>query len=76
MRVTLKLGGSILEDAPTREEIVRQVAAAVDRGAQVLIVHGGGKRLSRRLGELGIESRFESGLRVTDERTRSEEHTS
>jgi acetylglutamate kinase len=69
LRVTLKLGGSILEDAPTRGEIVRHVAAAIGRGAQVLIVHGGGKRLSRRLGELGIESRFEAGLRVTDERT-------
>jgi len=69
LRVTLKLGGSILEDAATRGEIVRGIASAIGHGAQVLIVHGGGKRLSRRLGELGIESRFEGGLRVTDENT-------
>ena len=71
MRVTIKLGGSILEDAPTRDEIVGRVAAAVESGTQVLIVHGGGKRLNRRLAELGIDSRFVSGLRVTDERTLS-----
>jgi acetylglutamate kinase len=68
-RVALKLGGSILEDAPTKARIVKQVADAVARGTEVLVVHGGGKRLNRRLEELGIESRFVAGLRVTDEAT-------
>ncbi len=68
-RVAVKLGGSILEDEPTRARIVREVAAAVARGTEVLIVHGGGKRLNRRLEALGMESRFVAGLRVTDEAT-------
>lgn len=68
MRITLKLGGSVLEDVSVMTEIARQVATAVVHGTEVLIVHGGGKRLNRRLGELGIESKFISGLRVTDER--------
>jgi len=70
-RVALKLGGSILEDAPTMGRIVEQVAAVVARGTEVVIVHGGGKRLNRRLEDLGIESRFVAGLRVTDEATLS-----
>ena len=68
-RVAVKLGGSVLEDEPTRARIVREVATAVIGGTEVLIVHGGGKRLSRRLAALGIESRFVAGLRVTDEAT-------
>ncbi len=68
-RVAVKLGGSILEDAPTRARILREVAAAIAGGTEVVIVHGGGKRLNRRLQALGIESRFVAGLRVTDEAT-------
>lgn len=68
-RVAVKLGGSILEDAPTRARVVEEVASAVSSGTEVLIVHGGGKRLNRRLEALGIESRFVAGLRVTDEAT-------
>jgi acetylglutamate kinase len=70
-RIALKLGGSILEDAPTKAKIAQQVADAVARGTEILIVHGGGKRLNRRLEALGIESRFVAGLRVTDEATLS-----
>ena len=36
---------------------------------RLVIVHGGGKRLSAWLDRLGIESRFEDGLRVTDDAT-------
>ena len=71
MRLTVKLGGSILEEAGTREDLLRQIAAVVSRGHQVLMVHGGGKRLSRLLAQLGIESRFVGGLRVTDAATLS-----
>ncbi len=68
-RVAVKLGGSILEDAATRSRIVEEIAGAVAGATEVLIVHGGGKRLNRRLEALGIESRFVGGLRVTDEAT-------
>jgi acetylglutamate kinase len=71
LRLTVKLGGSILEEASIREDLLRQMATLVSRGHQVLVVHGGGKRLSRLLAKLGIESRFVGGLRVTDAETLS-----
>ncbi len=69
MRMAIKLGGSILENAEIRASLIRQVAAIRKGGAEIILVHGGGKSLSRRLGELGILSRFVDGLRVTDEPT-------
>lgn len=69
MRFTVKLGGSILEEAGTRHAILGQVADLVRQGHEIILVHGGGKSLSRRLSQLGIESRFLDGLRVTDAAT-------
>lgn len=66
MRITVKLGGSILEDAVVRASILRQVAELRQRGAEVILVHGGGRNLSRRLTQLGLGSHFINGLRVTD----------
>ena len=61
--VVVKLGGTtVAEQDHVLEEIVT-VAAEVD----VVVVHGGGKRLSEWLERLGVESRFEHGLRVTDD---------
>jgi len=69
LRITVKFGGSILEQAGVAEGILRQVAEACADGNQVILVHGGGKNLNRRLDQMGIESRFEHGLRVTDSET-------
>ena len=69
MRFTVKLGGSILEDASIRYEILRQVSSLRARGSEIIVVHGGGKRLSRRLAQLNLPSRFIDGLRVTDRAT-------
>jgi acetylglutamate kinase len=69
LRFTVKLGGSILEEAGTRRAIIGQVATLVGQGHEIILVHGGGKSLSRRLSQLGIESRFVDGLRVTDTAT-------
>lgn len=69
MRITIKLGGSLLENPSTRSSILRQVARLHTEGTEIILVHGGGKRLSKRLAELGLESRFVGGLRVTDEAT-------
>jgi acetylglutamate kinase len=69
LRFTVKLGGSILEEAGTRRAVIRQVAALAGQGHEIILVHGGGKSLSRRLSQLGIESRFVDGLRVTDAAT-------
>lgn len=69
MRITVKLGGSILDDAPIRRGILEQIAALHNLGNEIILVHGGGKHLSRRLLQLGVPSDFLDGLRVTDETT-------
>ena len=47
----------------------RQIAAAARGGIEVVVVHGGGKQMTRFLAERGIESRFVNGLRVTTPET-------
>jgi len=69
VRITVKLGGSILEDASVRASILRQVAELRRSGAETILVHGGGKSLSRRLSQLGLSSQFIDGFRVTDGET-------
>ena len=69
VRLTVKLGGSILEDAGIRSHIINQIVAARNQGHEIILVHGGGKHLNRRLSQLGLTSRFINGLRVTDEAT-------
>ncbi len=66
MRLTVKLGGSILEDPGTRTGILKQIAGGRLQGHEIILVHGGGKSLSRRLTQLGMNSRFVNGLRVTE----------
>ena len=69
MRITVKLGGSILEENSIRSNILSQVSGATALGHEVILVHGGGKSLNRRLDQLRIESRFKDGLRVTNAET-------
>ncbi|MBI1357244.1 MAG: acetylglutamate kinase [Acidobacteria bacterium] len=65
MKLLVKLGGTLLEAEATRKGLALQAAALVKAGHQVVIVHGGGKRLSRYLQEQGVASEFRNGLRVT-----------
>ena len=69
MRFTAKLGGSILEDGASRRSILAQIAKLKAAGHEAILVHGGGKSLSRRLNQLGLTARFVNGLRVTDAAT-------
>ncbi len=69
MRFTAKLGGSILEDASIRGSILGQIAKLKRAGHEAILVHGGGKSLSRRVGQLGLTVRIVDGLRVTDAAT-------
>ncbi len=69
MRITVKLGGSILEDSEIRRSLLAQVSRLKAQNHEILLVHGGGKSLSRRLLQLGLESHFQDGLRVTDGET-------
>jgi acetylglutamate kinase len=64
VKIVIKLGGTLLDDAGSRQRLAREIAAAAGRN-EVVVVHGGGKQMTRYLTERGIESRFVNGLRVT-----------
>lgn len=66
MRLTLKLGGSILEEPGIRHPVLQQIVELRKGRHEVILVHGGGKSLSRRLSQLGVRSEFLDGLRITD----------
>ncbi len=61
--LVLKLGGTTLAD----QAHVLDEVATVARQRPVVLVHGGGKRITEWLERLGVPSRFEGGLRVTDQ---------
>ncbi|HUP04600.1 MAG TPA: acetylglutamate kinase [Bryobacteraceae bacterium] len=69
MKVLIKLGGTLLDDAARRDALAAQIAAARESGAEAVVVHGGGKQMTRYLAERGVESRFVNGLRVTTPET-------
>src|SRR5439155_8283711 len=69
MKILVKLGGALLDDAPSRASLERQIAGVRGRGVEMVVVHGGGKQMTRYLAERGIESRFVNGLRVTTPET-------
>ncbi len=60
--VVVKLGGTTLAE---QTQVLAEVAQ-VARRRPVVLVHGGGKRMTEWLERLGVETRFEGGLRVTD----------
>jgi acetylglutamate kinase len=63
VKVLIKIGGTLLDS----QEKVRSIAAQLaDSNQQIVVVHGGGKEVTRFLAERGVESRFENGLRVSD----------
>ncbi len=68
-RVVVKYGGSAMLDEKLQESVIKDVALLKLVGMEPIIVHGGGKEISRWLGYMGKESEFVDGLRVTDEDT-------
>lgn len=62
MRVLIKLGGTLLDASEIRHRLAREIARI---GETVVVVHGGGRQMTRFLSERGVESRFVNGLRVT-----------
>jgi acetylglutamate kinase len=69
MRILVKLGGTLLDENGLRASLASQIAKAAREGFEVVVVHGGGKQMTRYLAERGIESRFVNGLRVTTPET-------
>jgi len=65
-RLLIKLGGTLLDQDESRLRLAQEIATiAADPAYQVVVVHGGGKQMTRFLAERGIESRFVNGLRVS-----------
>jgi acetylglutamate kinase len=70
MRIVIKFAGALLEDTQTIRSISQNVAALARHGHEILVIHGGGRLFTSTLKRLGIDSKFVSGLRVTDLETR------
>jgi acetylglutamate kinase len=65
-KLLIKLGGTLLDAPDSRLRLAREIAAAAaEPGNRIVVVHGGGKQMTRFLAERGVESRFVKGLRVT-----------
>ena len=65
MKALIKLGGTLLDTCESRRRLAGEIARAVEGGLEAVIVHGGGKQMTRYLADRGVESRFINGLRVT-----------
>ena len=64
----IKYGGAFMDDADpaVRTRVATDIAFLSAVGIKVVVVHGGGKAITRALKESNVETRFEHGLRVTD----------
>ena len=67
--VLVKLGGSVMEIEENLESLMDDIAFMRAVGIKVVIVHGGGKAISKAIKDYGHEAKFLDGQRVTDETT-------
>ena len=67
--VVVKYGGHAMGDAYLGEAFARDIALLKQSGINPIVVHGGGPQIGQMLEKMQIKSRFEGGLRVTDEQT-------
>ena len=74
--MVVKLGGSVLDDIELQRKLLTDVAFMATVGMRPIIVHGGGKAITRAMNEVGLEPVWVQGRRYTDERTLTiAEHT-
>jgi acetylglutamate kinase len=67
--VVVKVGGSVMESQENLERLLTDIAFMNTVGIKTVLVHGGGKAISREMEKEGIAPHFVQGLRVTCERT-------
>jgi acetylglutamate kinase len=65
VRLLIKLGGTLLDHGESLRAIAKQLAE-ISAQHQLVVVHGGGKQVTRFLEERGVASRFKDGLRISD----------
>lgn len=67
--IVVKYGGSAMVDENLKKNVIKDVTLLKLVGFKPIIVHGGGKEISRWVGKVGMEPHFINGLRVTDAET-------
>ena len=67
--IVVKYGGSAMVDENLKRQVIQDVVLLKLVGFKPIIVHGGGKEISRWVAKVGMEPRFVGGLRVTDKDT-------
>lgn len=65
MTLLIKLGGTLLDAPESRQRLAGEIRDVVKAGHRVIVVHGGGKQMTRFLEAQGIKSNFVNGLRVS-----------
>ena len=67
--IVVKYGGSAMVDEELKKRVIQDVTLLKLVGFKPIIVHGGGKDISRMVERVGMTPKFVNGLRVTDEET-------
>ena len=67
--IVVKYGGSAMSNEELQKNVIKDVTLLKLVGFKPIIVHGGGKEISRWVGKVGKEAEFIGGLRVTDDET-------
>ena len=67
--IVVKYGGHAMGDISLGRAFARDIALLKQSGIDPIVVHGGGPQIGAMLARMGIESKFEGGLRVTDQKT-------
>lgn len=67
--IVVKYGGSAMVDDELKKSVIQDVTLLKLVGFKPIIVHGGGKEISKWVGKVGMEPEFINGLRKTDEAT-------
>lgn len=67
--IVVKYGGHAMGDISLGQAFARDIALLKQSGIDPIVVHGGGPQIGAMLTRMGIESKFEGGLRVTDQKT-------
>ncbi len=65
----IKLGGSVVEHPDSLRHLLLDIVFMSTLGMRVVVVHGGGKAISRAMDQAGIAPRFVQGRRYTDQAT-------
>jgi acetylglutamate kinase len=67
VKILIKVGGALVDEATSRERLAHEVVTAATPEHQIVVVHGGGRQLTRFLEKQGVVSSFVNGLRVTSD---------